>query len=595
MIKRFSDFDPSNAVVVIPAYEPPHSLIDYVRTLLEYGVHGVVVVNDGSGEKYQDIYDEIASIDNCHAINYKTNMGKGYALRTAFEFCKNSYDENLIFVTADCDGQHIAEDVIRTAALASEHRGSLVLGSRDFTSPNVPARSRYGNVQAMRIFKLLYRISVSDTQTGLRAFSYSLLDKLLMIKGNRFEYEMNMLISLKKQSVPIYEVPIETVYLEKSDDVERVSHYRTFRDSAKVFLTLIKNLEWYLLSSVLSAVIDVAAFYILLQYAFVYWHPSINTLLATVGARVLSSILNFTINFKLVFNGKKKRSMIKYYTLWTAQLSISYLYAFGLAMLTNNTKLTTLFKALFDFLMGLLSYQIQNRWVFVEREHNRLNFFGPISRFAIKVHNVFKKKYRSFVYPLENAPAVYVCRHLNLSGPYKICKSFNFNVHPMVLNCFFTFKDCHKQYSEFTFTQRSGKRGFKRLLGKISAFFAALFVPPFIRSMRSIPVYRGSTDSAITFRRCMKCLDAGENVVIYPDVEYDAQNSDNKSEIYSGFLFLERLYFKKTGEHLNFVVLNIDDERRTITEKGRVTFADGADFSEESEIVASEIHALLMS
>lgn len=595
MIKRLSDFNPSNTVVIIPAYEPPHSVIDYTKELLGSGVRGVVVVNDGSGEKYREIYDEIAKLENCFSIGYDTNMGKGYALRYAFSFCKETFSEDTVFVTADCDGQHLASDVISVAAMANEHRGALVLGSRDFSSPNVPARSRSGNIQARRIFKLLYRISVSDTQTGLRAFSYSLFDSLLSIKGNRFEYEMNMLIYFKKHGIDILEVPIETVYLEKSEDVERVSHYRTFRDSARVFFTLIKNLEWYLLSSVLSAVADVLAFYLLLQYVFVYQHPAINTLLATVSARIISSVINFTINFKLVFNGKKKRSMFKYYFLWLCQLGLSYTYAFGLTALTGNAKLATLFKAILDFLVGLLSYQIQNRWVFVEHERGRLHFFGPISRIAIKVHNTFSKKYRSFIYPLEGEGAVYVCRHLNLQGPTAICKSMNFDVHPMVLNCFFTFKSCHRQYSEFTFTERQGKRGIKRIFGKISAFFSAIFVPPFIRSMRSIPVFRGGTDSAITFRRSMEYLMRGENIVVYPDIEYDAQSEDSKSEIYTGFLFLEKLYFRKFGKHLNFIVIKADKERRCMTELGRVSFSGSEDFTEESRAVAAEIHSLLMS
>ena len=93
----------------------------------------------------------------------------------------------------------------------------------------------------------------------------------------------------------------------------------------------------------------------------------------------------------------------------------------------------------------------------------------------------------------------------------------------------------------------------------------------------------------------MEYLLRGESIVVYPDVEYDAQSEDSKSEIYTGFLFLEKLYFKKCGKHLNFIAIKADRERRSITELGRVSFSDSDNFAEESRAVAEELHALLMS
>ena len=213
-------------IAIIPSYEPPHSFVSYVRELLSKRVNEVVVVNDGSNQKYKSIYDELNGIDGCIVLGYENNHGKGYALKTALSYCKENYGENDVFVTADCDGQHFSDDVINIADSAYEHPGKLILGARDFTDPSVPARSRSGNIQTRRVFKFLYRISLSDTQTGLRGFSYSLLDDLIKIGGNRFEYEMNMLIVLHKNHVDIIEVPIKTIYNEKSDDVERVSLFK---------------------------------------------------------------------------------------------------------------------------------------------------------------------------------------------------------------------------------------------------------------------------------------------------------------------------------------------------------------------------------
>ena len=175
-------------IVIIPAYEPPKEFVDYAKRVAEFaGV--LVVVNDGSGSDYDGIFEEIAAIENVKYITYGENHGKGYALKQAFKYCSEAYDESYACVTADCDGQHDAQDIQRIAKVSLEHPSTLVLGSRDFDLPNVPKRSRFGNTNTRRIFRLLYGIDLTDTQTGLRGFSVKLAQRFLSVKGDRFEYE----------------------------------------------------------------------------------------------------------------------------------------------------------------------------------------------------------------------------------------------------------------------------------------------------------------------------------------------------------------------------------------------------------------------
>lgn len=586
----------SKTVVIIPSYEPPRSFVNYVEDLLSYGISEVLVVNDGSNEKYRYIYDDLRATDRCRVLEYETNMGKGYALKYAFSYCKENYSEDFVFATADCDGQHLSHDVINVLKSADEHRDMLVLGARDFSNPNVPKRSRTGNVQTRRIFKALYRISLSDTQTGLRAFSYNLLDRLSKIGGNRFEYEMNMLIVLHKSHVKIIEVPIETVYNEKSEDVEKVSHFRTISDSLRVISTLFKNLGWYIFSSVISAVIDVVAFYILLRFTFKSMPLWFTALFPTVAARVLSSIFNLTFNFKYVFNGQSRTAIIKYYCLWTFQLSLSYGLTFMWSYIIKDAPLAiTAIKGATDLAIGILSFNIQKNWVFVKSEHNRLHHYGLLFRISRSIFNAFNRKYKSFVTPHHENPRVYVCRHLDLHGPIKVAQSLDFDCHMFVLNYFVKFKSCYRQYSTYTFTKRRGKCGAVAMFfGKIKAFFAALFVVPLVNSMNPIPVYRGKSDSLVTFRSAMKYLSKKENLVVYPDIDYTADASTS-GDIYTGFLFLDKLYFKKFGEHLEFVPLSVDDEKKTITELGIVKFDSESSFEEQHATVAQNIKNLLMS
>lgn len=138
------------------------------------------------------------------------NQGKGQALKTTFAYIQqqNSYGT---VVTADADGQHKIWDIFRTANKASENPNKLILGVRAFTG-KVPLRSYFGNSLTKALFKLQTGVGVTDTQTGLRAFTTNLIPFMLKIEGNRYEYEMNMLLEASKE-YQILEVPIETVYI----------------------------------------------------------------------------------------------------------------------------------------------------------------------------------------------------------------------------------------------------------------------------------------------------------------------------------------------------------------------------------------------
>ncbi len=355
--------DPQKIVAVIPAYEPPHSFIDYAAELLKSIPH-LVVINDGSGEKYEEIFEELKKKEGCFVIDYADNRGKGYALCRGLEYCKNNFNEQNVFVTADCDGQHLVCDLLKVAESAFYQPNALHLGSRDFDEPSVPKRSRRGNLITRRLFGFLYGINLQDTQTGLRAFSYGLLDKLLQVKGDRFEYEMNMLIRMQKACVPMIETPITTVYEPKPDDVEKISHFRTFQDSVRVMGVLFKNLGWYFLSSVLSALLDVIAFYLFSKFVFTGDNIALSSFWATICARGLSSILNFTFNYKFVFGGKGKREIFRYYAVWVAHLALSYLFAFGLNAVFEAEIVVTLLKGVLDLIVALITYKIQQKWVF---------------------------------------------------------------------------------------------------------------------------------------------------------------------------------------------------------------------------------------
>ena len=551
-----------NLIVVIPAYEPPKEFVSYAEGVAKFA-KALVVVNDGSGPEYDEIFAAIAALPDTVYLSYGENHGKGYALKTAFSYCADHFADTDVIVTADCDGQHKKGDVLAVYRATASHMTSLVLGSRNFDLPNVPKRSRAGNTHTRRLFRIFYGLNIYDTQTGLRGFSVEMAKRLLTVGGDRFEYEMGVLIYAQKHDVPVLETPIATVY--PAEEKDHVSHFKTVSDSVRVLGVLLKNLSFYMLSSALSAAVDVVAFFVL-STVFFPEVSAVSTLIATVIARVLSSIPNFIVNFKYVFGGTHKRSVLRYYILWLFQLGASY----GLVFLFGNLigLPRTPVKAAGDLLLALLSYQIQQRWVFGRKKKTK-SFYTPLLRFAKLTARTFSVSYRSNVLPVDEG-AVYVCRHLNMHGPYTCLKWLKFETHPMVLSPFFTFKDCYKQYAEYTFTARVGKK--KRKL-HLRAFLCALFTPIAVRGLKSVPVYRRSIDCVKTFRSATAYLEKGESILVFPDIDYVGVSGENR-EIYDGFLYLAELYRRKTGMPLKFVPIVIDDEYRILHEGETVTITN---------------------
>ena len=545
-------------IVIIPAYEPPREFIGYAKEVTSFAGE-LVVVNDGSSSEYDSVFNEIAAIENVKYITYGENHGKGYALKQAFKYCVEKYDEDYICVTADCDGQHDRTDIYRIAEASFEHPSTLVLGARNFDLPIVPKRSRAGNTNIRRIFRLLYGLNLSDTQTGLRGFSVKLAERFLNVRGDRFEFEMDMLIYSQKNDISILEIPIKTIYPDNPD--EHVSHFKTIKDSVKIVGTVIKNLNMYILSSALSGLLDISVFF-LLSSVVLGNVSAINTLIATVSARVASSLLNFSLNRKYVFAGKSKKSIYRYYILWFCQLGASY----GLIFLFGNVigLPMTPMKLVGDLVLAFFSYQIQKLWVFKNDEGS---FYRSFVRFIRALAKVFTKKYKSKVLPPQEA-TVYVCRHLNMHGPITTIVRLDFDVHPMILSCFFDKDDCYRQYAEYTFTERHGKKKKKR---NFKAYIASRVVPCVIKSLKAIPVHRGmDLGSMQTMRDSLEYLKKGESVIVYPDIDYTA-GYETESEIYEGFLLLGQLYKRDTGKSLSFVPLYIDDTDRSVKEYRHIT------------------------
>lgn len=260
-------------IVIIPTLNPEPCLEKLVDRLWKLE-NQVLIVDDGSGKEYRERFQKLEK--KCIVLHHKENKGKGEAIKTALQYIRSELWEYGAIGVMDADGQHLPEDMEKLLMRAGTNPRTLVLGTRIFDQ-SVPWKSRMGNQITRKIFQMTTGAGISDTQTGLRAFSSELLDFLLEIPGERYEYEMNVLIYCVKKKIPIIEVPITTIYHDKGNSC---SHFRKVRGSIRIYRKLFK----FSLSSFSSFLLDYLLFLIFTAF---FPASAAGILGANIGARLL--------------------------------------------------------------------------------------------------------------------------------------------------------------------------------------------------------------------------------------------------------------------------------------------------------------------
>jgi len=336
--------------VLIPSWQPEAALPQLVSDLSTHGFGAIILVNDGSSTQSASIFDSLATLPSVHLLTHAVNLGKGRALKTGINYTLTALPQIDGLITADADGQHTVKDIVGVALALLSSNGSVVLGSRTFAA-DVPLRSRFGNSLTRHIFAFVTGAKLADTQTGLRAFPRALLPELLILDGERYEYEMTVLAHVCRQRKPV-EIPIETVYI----DGNRSSHFDPIRDSMRIYFVLAR----FYFSAIVAAGIDFAGFSI----AFAATH----NVLASVAFGRLSSLVNFALNKKYVFHNQAsvKGTLARYYVLVAVIAGLSYLLIWSLHRYLHWNVFAA--KLVVDTLLSLVSFSVQRTFVFRKAE-----------------------------------------------------------------------------------------------------------------------------------------------------------------------------------------------------------------------------------
>lgn len=356
--------------IIIPSYQPDERIIQLVEKLKEENLEPIVIVNDGSDEKYSALFDELEKKYACTVLVHAVNQGKGRALKTAFNYCLNAYPNMIGCVTADSDGQHSVDSIRKCMDALEKNPHTLVMGCRNFDAEGVPDKSRLGNKISRWVCKAFCGVKVSDTQTGLRAIPKEFMAKLLNVSGERFEFETNMLI-FSKDRVQIHEVEIETIYDSKEN---HSTHFNPIKDSFRIYKLFLKSFLKFLVSSLSSSCVDLILFSIfcsLLRNRMADYY----VLLASIMARVLSATYNYCVNYKLVFVSKSsvRSSALRYVILAIIQGMMSSICVAGFVGALHLEGHEMIVKIPVDVILFVISFVIQREFVYRAKEGKKIS------------------------------------------------------------------------------------------------------------------------------------------------------------------------------------------------------------------------------
>lgn len=214
------------------------------------------------------------------------------------------------------------------------------------------------------------------------------------------------------------------------------------------------------------------------------------------------------------------------------------------------------------------------------------NNYGIFFRFIRFLVRVVYPRYHIDTSKVGSGPTVYISHHQNLFGPFITLLWFPAKLRTWILHVFLDRQTCYRQYAHYTFSERFG---WNKYLAQLIAFPVARFITLLLTSGQGIPVYRSSRKIMHTFQDTLTALENGEQVIIFPDIDYTDTSAAIKS-MYEGFLNVEKFYYKKHGIHINFVPLYASKGKRIIVAGQAIRFREGIGFKTERKYVYDQIH-----
>jgi len=195
--------------IILPAYSEGKIIKEVISSIKKEGFNNIIVVDDGSSD---NTYQEAKST-GVITISHPINRGKGAATQTGIDAAKLLNAD--IIVTMDSDGQHDPKDIKKLVKPILDNKADVVIGSRMLNGKDMPQSRIMMNKIANIVTYIFFGIMVSDSQSGLRAYSKKAYNSVYTYM-DRYEFESEMLGQIKDANLKIKEVPIKVIYTDYS-------------------------------------------------------------------------------------------------------------------------------------------------------------------------------------------------------------------------------------------------------------------------------------------------------------------------------------------------------------------------------------------
>ena len=346
--------------IAIPILNPNDEFVSFVNSLVELGFKRIIIVDDGSDEEYDEVFEELSTVSQCDVLTHIVNMGKGRALKDALNYYLVQYSEKFDgVITVDGDGQYLVDDIIKLVNKINKYPESMIIGVRNFYTKNVPFKSFFGNLITKYVFKLFVGGKLKDTQSALRLLPNAIIYDFLKLNGERYEFETNSLIYAVQNGFDIKQVNIHTIYSDKNKN----SYFKPFTDSLIIYSLIFSTFIKFSVTSMMAFAVDYMIF-CFLGLTLSIDNLSYRIFISAFIARIISTMLNYYLTKTLAFNNKTsdKAALFKYYGLCLLQLIASANIVIFIVNHTGSSEYSV--KILVDLFLFFVSYAIQKKFIF---------------------------------------------------------------------------------------------------------------------------------------------------------------------------------------------------------------------------------------
>jgi glycosyltransferase involved in cell wall biosynthesis len=233
--------------IIMPAYNLGATIAANIQEVLRVFAgripFEIVLVDDGSTDNTSAEIEKLArNVRELHPVYLSRNMGKGAALKEGFE---SALGTHILFLDADLDLP--PDQVTRFFDVMERENADVVIGSKRHPESriNYPWHRRLSSVVYYGIVKLLVKLPVRDTQTGIKLFKRETLDwafPRMLVK--QFAYDIEMLAIIYDKGYRISEAPVRLNFQGTWGSLKPSSVRQVMNDTLAVFYRL-RVLHYY--------------------------------------------------------------------------------------------------------------------------------------------------------------------------------------------------------------------------------------------------------------------------------------------------------------------------------------------------------------